>query len=117
MRRRHQERHWSTISLGIITMATAAIGGAVFAIDLEEIVTSLPTYFLMLFAIVIYFWVLSLGGRAMFATPVELNRQGKSKREATRLLYVAFIVELFAIAGLVITQANTSLLQLLPISP
>ncbi len=53
----------------------------------------------------------------MFATPVELNRQGKSKREATRLLYVAFIVELFAIAGLVITQANTSLLQLLPISP
>ena len=105
------ERHWSTISLGIVTVATAAIGGAFFAIDVKEIVTSLPTFFLIAIAIAIYLQVLSLGERAIFSTQAELVSQGTSKRRVTRLLYRWFFVELFTIAGLLISQASTGLLQ------
>ena len=65
------ERHWSTISLGIVTVATAAIGAAFFAIDLTEVVTSLITYFLVVIAISVYLWVLILGGRSIFSTSDE----------------------------------------------
>ncbi len=111
-----REGHWSTISLGIVTIATAAIGGALFAIDLGKIVTSLPTYFLIALAIAIYLQVLSVGERAIFSTEAELTRHGTSKRRVARILYRWFFVELFAIAGLLISQANASLLQLLALA-
>ena len=115
------DRHWSTISLGIVTIATAAIGGALFAIERTAIDTSLATtlatYFLEVIAIVVYLYVLILGGRIIFSTSGELSRQRTSKRDLTRTLYVWFFIELLALAGPLIGQAFTRLLQSLASTP
>ena len=114
------DRHWSTISLGIVTIATAAIGGALFAIERTATgasLTTLATYSLEVIAIVVYLYVLVLGGRVMFSTSAELSRQGTSKRDLTRTLYVWFFIELFALAGPLIGQAFARLLQSLAVAP
>ena len=36
------ERHWNTVCLGIITVASAAVGAALFTADLAEFGTSYP---------------------------------------------------------------------------
>lgn len=115
MTEQDSERHWSTISIGIVTIATAAIGGALFAVEptaASTTLTLLATYFLELIAVFVYLYVLVLGGRVIFASPTELSRQKTSKREVARLQYTWFFVELLAIAGLLISQANSSLSQL-----
>ena len=109
------ERHWNTIALGIVTVATAAIGGALFVIERAVAPTSLEatlaTYCLELIAIVAYLYVLNLGGRVIFSSSTELHDQRTSKRNLTRLLYSWFFVELFALAGPLIGQAVTGLLE------
>ena len=115
------DRHWSTISLGIVTIATAAIGGALFAIERTatdtSLATTLATYFLEVIAIVVYLYVLILGGRIIFSTSAELSRQRTSKRDLTRTLYAWFFIELLALAGPLIGQAFTRLLQSLASTP
>ncbi len=51
--REHEEweRHWNTISLGIVTVATAAIGVALFATDLTEAANSWTRYSLVIIAV------------------------------------------------------------------
>ena len=105
------ERHWSAISLGIVTVATAAIGAAFFAIDLTEVVTSLITYFLVVIAISVYLWVLILGGRSIFSTSDEAILLGMSKRQLAQALYRWFFLELFVLAMLLIPEAFASLLR------
>ena len=99
------ERHWNTVCLGIITVASAAVGAALFTADLAEFGTSYPAWGLIALAMLAYLNVLITGGRAIFSTPEELEEQGNSKRELARTLYSWFITELFAIAGLLISQA------------
>lgn len=115
------DRHWSTISLGIVTIATAAIGGGLFAIERTatgaSLTTTLATYSLEVIAIVVYLYVLILGGRVIFSTSAELSRQRASKRDLTRTLYAWFFIELFALAGPLIGQAFTRLLQSLASAP
>ena len=112
------ERHWNTICLGIVTVATAAVGVAFFTADVAEIVTSWATYSLAAVAILAYLSVLFLGTSAIFSTSDELERQGTSKRRNARKLYVWFTVELLALIGLLIPEAFDGLLQLLaPASP
>lgn len=115
------DRHWSTVSLGIVTIATAAIGGALFAIERTttgtSLTTTLATYFLEVIAIAVYLYVLILGGRVIFSTSAELSRQRTSKRELTRTLYAWFFIELFVLAGPLIGQAFTRLLQSLASTP
>ena len=38
------ERHWNTVCLGIITVASAAVGAALFTADLAEFGTSYPAW-------------------------------------------------------------------------
>ena len=112
------ERHWNTISLGIVTVATAAVGVALFAADVAEIVTSWATYSLAALAILAYLSVLFLGGSAIFATSNELERQRTTKRGVARNLYGWFTLELLALIGLLIPEAFDGLLQLpAPASP
>jgi len=68
------ERHWNTICLGIVTVATAAVGVALFAADIAGIVTSWATYSLVVIAILAYLSVLFLGSSAIFATSNELEQ-------------------------------------------
>ena len=109
------ERQWNTIALGIVTVATAAVGGALFVIERAvaptSLATTLATYFLELIALFAYFYVLILGGRVIFSPSAELRAQGTSKRDLARLLYGWFFVELFALAGPLIGHVFTGLLK------
>ena len=109
------ERHWNTIALGIVTVATAAIGGALFIIERTtapvSLTTTLATYFLELIAIVAYLYVLILARRAIFSTSAQLREQKTSKRSLTHLLYGWFFIELFALAGPLIGLTFVGLLE------
>ena len=107
------ERHWNTICLGIVTVATAAAGVAFLAADVAEIVTSWATYSLVAIAILAYLSVLFLGSKAIFSTSDELERRGTSKRRIARNLYGWFALELLVLVGLLIPEAFAGLLQLL----
>ena len=114
------ERHWNTICLGVVTIATAAVGIALFAADVAEVVTSWATYSLAIIAIIAYLNVIYLGGKAIFSTSAELEQKGTSKRGTARNLYRWFVLELLALVGLLIHETLASLLQLLappPASP
>ena len=111
------ERHWNTICLGIVTVATAAVGVALFAADITEIVTSWATHSLAAVAILAYLSVLLLGNRAIFATSDELERRGTSKRRVAQNLYGWFTLELLALVVLLIPEAFANLLQSLPSPP
>ena len=109
------ERHWNTIALGIVTVATAAIGGALFVIERAVAPTSpeatLAMYCLELIAIFAYIYVLILGRRVIFSTSVQLHDQKTSKRRLAHLLYGWFFIELFALAGPLIGLLFFSLLE------
>ena len=114
------ERHWNTICLGIVTVATAAIGVALFTADVAEVVTSWATYSLAAVAVLAYLSVLYLGANAIFSTSHELERQGTSKRRIARSLYGWFALELLALVSSVVPEAFAGLLRLLtptPLSP
>ena len=112
------ERHWNTISLGIVTVATAAVGVALFTADVAEAVTSWAMYSLAAIAVLAYLIVLFLGSRAIFSTSEELERRGTSKRRIARSLYGWFTLELLVLVGLLIPEVFAGLLQLLaPASP
>ena len=105
------ERHWNTICLGIITIATAAIGGALFAADYSATNTSWIEYALTIIAIWTYLLVLLSGADVIFTSEISFQLRGTSKRSRARILYGWFFTEIFALAGLLISDAFASLLQ------
>ena len=115
--RQEWERHWNTICLGIVTVATAAVGVAFFASDVTEIVTSWAAYSLVAIVVLAYLNVLYLGSKSIFSTSDELEQQGTTKRRIARNLYGWFALELLALVGLVVPEAFASLLQLLAPAP
>lgn len=104
------ERHWNTISLGIVTVATAAVGVALFATDLTETVNSWARYCLVIIAVLTYLRVVYLGGRVIFPTPEYLATQRTSKRQLAFQLYLWFGLELFTLANFLIIDAFAGLL-------
>ena len=104
------ERHWNTISLGIVTVATAAVGVALFATDLTETVNSWARYGLVIIAVLTYLRVVYLGGRVIFSTPEYLAIQRTSKRQLALQLYLWFGLELFTLANFLIIDAFAGLL-------
>jgi hypothetical protein len=104
-----REEHWNTICLGIVTVATAEVGTAVFAsgltnIDLSnrDITQLVPDIVKVLFAgaaIVLYVFVGTLSGVAMFRTGHEATPEARAddKRNRTSLIYWLFIAELIAL--------------------
>ena len=111
------ERHWNTICLGIVTIATAAVGVALFAADAAEVIASWATYSLAAVAVLAYLSVIFLGTNAIFSTSDELEQQGTSKRRMARKLYVWFTLELLALIGLLVLEAFAGLLELLAMTP
>ena len=111
------ERHWNTICLGIVTVATAAVGVALFTADIAEIITSWATYSLVIIAMLAYLSVLFLGTSAIFSTSNELEPRRTTKRRVARNLYGWFTIELLALIGLLIPEAFAGLLQLLAPAP
>ena len=78
------ERHWNTICLGIVTIATAAVGVALFTADVVEIVTSWATYSLVIIAILAYLDVIYLGGNASSQRPADSS--GREHPNVTSLV-------------------------------
>ena len=114
------EHHWNTICLGIVTIATAAAGVALFAADIADLVTSWPTYSLVLIAIFAYLSVLLQGNKAICSTSDELEQNGTTKRRIARKLYGWFSLEMLSLIGLLVPEAFAGLLELLappPASP
>ena len=109
------ERHWNTICLGIVTLATGAVGGALFATDFTTTTgLSLIEYTLTVLAITLYLVVLARGSDAVFSSYQDLIQRGTSKRDKARELYWWFFLELFTLAGLLVADAFSVFLQGIP---
>ncbi len=107
------ERHWNTICLGIVTIATAAIGAAFFASDLGTDITSWLKLFLALIAIVAYAWVVVLAGHTILAAPASPEGSGTSRRRRTQYVFLCFLLELFALLELLLIRVWTDYLSAL----
>ena len=104
-----REEHWNTICLGIVTVATAAVGTAVFASglttidlaskDLTQLAPDVAKTFFAGVAIFLYFFVGTLSGIAMFHAGNEATPDDRAddKRNRTYWIYWLFIAELIAL--------------------
>ena len=104
-----REEHWNTICLAIVTVATAAVGTAVFASgltnidlsskDLTQLAPDVAKAFFAGIAIILYVFVGTLSGIAMFRVGDEATPDARAddKRNRTSLIYWLFIAELIAL--------------------
>ena len=108
------DRHWNTLCLGIITLATATVGAAFFAGDIVGIEFSpndIRTNVLQVVKIVCYIFILLVlvrmviaGSESIFTPDADLAREGKSKRIQTAYVFEGFILIVVAIAGLLLAN-------------
>ena len=102
------EHHWNTICLGIVTIASAAVGTAIFASGLADIdlltkderrwITEVLKLFLVGIAIFLYMALTALSGIAIFRTADANGNRVKSQR--TMVVYCLFLAEVFALVAL-----------------
>ena len=91
------ERQWITICIGIVTIATAAVGVALSSARLADLAVSATSpealiwlycrFITSLFVALIYLTLIRNAEAAIFATDFELARVGTNRREATRQIY------------------------------
>ena len=115
-----REEHWNTICLGIVTVATAAVGTAVFASGLANIELSnsdrtqlAPDLVKAIFAgiaILLYLLLSTLSGATMFRGGDGSDPEGRAdyKRNRTSLIYWLFIAELLALISLLASNVFES---------
>ena len=106
--------HWNTLCLGILTIASAAVGTAVFASGLADIELSnsiqsqlLPEIAKVVFATVAIGFYLALtviSGQIIFGDGVQDEAGDVHKRNRTRFVYRLFVVELIALVFLLATN-------------
>ena len=116
------ERHLSSICLGIVTVATAAIGVALFTSDLAKVdipVGQNPIWILVVLkvysafiAIMLYIRLLYAAGGIIVPVPAESRRNGLSPQQQAKFVYALFFGELMAlIALLIFAWINELLIQ------
>jgi len=102
------DRHWDTMCLGIITIATAVMGAAFFAADIAsisfaskelearmmEFIKIAPVFIVLL----VYLRMVLVARKSIFTASADLERAGTSKREQTAYVFEGFII----IVGLLI---------------
>ena len=102
------ERHWNTICLGIVTIASAALGTAIFAsnpadIDLTTkdnwgLTLAALKFGLIIIAMVLHMLLVALSGRAIFHTAHSTDAIDKSQR--VLFIYWLFWFEVFVLVVL-----------------
>ena len=121
-----RSEHWDIMCLGIVTIATAAIGAAVLGSDLEDVVTSEARYSLAIIALLTYLNVLYCSFGAIFSAAGTSQTQTSRWTRVLRVLYAStrpkkarvamvflwFILEMLSLVGLLgVVEAFESLLQ------
>lgn len=117
-----QIRHWGTIGLGIVTIATAAIGGALFGSDILD--ANIPNanlqavafllgvkYGAAAIAISFYVKILFDASRVIVPAPARLQNDGRSISQQALRVYAYLVCELLALLLMLIANF---LLNLLP---
>ena len=106
-------RHWDTLCLGVITLATAALGVAIFGVDFSELAgksavaiswVSLVSTFGISFAIVVYALVVGTGLLPVFFFNGSHFRDVDNKRRVTSIVYVLFLLQVFAVGVVMIAN-------------
>ena len=112
------ERHWSSVCLGIVTVATAAIGIALFGADIVGV--NIPADARLMPLLVIKLG--SLGAlsayiillvKARSVVIFSVPRQGIARfdrRRQANLIYILFIAELALLVGLLIASLSLDFL-------
>ncbi len=105
-------RHWNTICMGILTIATAVVGAAFFAADIASVVFAdkgtvyqfLQAAKVVTIVVVLatYLRMVTISGYAIFTTPGELERQRTSKRAQTAFVFRGLIIILFGLVALLV---------------
>ena len=106
------ERHLSSICLGIVTVATAAIGVALFTSDLAKVdIPDIqnPIWILVVLkgysaaiAVVLYVRLLYAAGGIIIPVPAASRRNGFSPQQQAKFVYALFFGELMALIALLI---------------
>lgn len=91
------DRQWITICIGIVTIATAAVGVALFSARLADPAVSATSpealillccrLIIGLFVASIYLTMIRRAEATIFATDFELARAGTNRRESARHIY------------------------------
>ena len=118
------ERHLSSICLGIVTVATAAIGVALFTSDLANVdipggqdpiwIPVVLKVYSAFIAIILYVRLLHAAGGIIVPVPAESRRNGFSPQQQAKFVYTLFFGELMAlIALLIFAWLNELLIQVM----
>lgn len=110
-----QARHWGTIGLGIVTIATAAIGVALFGSDIldanipnadPQVVTFLlgVKYGAAIFAGSFYVGILFDASRVIVPKPERLQSDGSAISQQVLRIYAYLVSELLALLLLLIAD-------------
>ena len=124
------DNFWVTICLGILAIASAALGAAFFSAGLVNLATTDVSEWSLfwfwcksvgaVFVVAVYWHMLSRAETAIFATEIELARLGTNRREVVRhifngLFFIVFglllIVAMNAIEDLVVSLYPESIIS------
>ena len=113
------DRHWNTLCLGILTLATATVGAAFFAggvanIDLSsndhDIQILQATKFIFIFgALLVLIRLVGAASKAIFTSSPALEHEGTSKRAQTEYVYLGFTLIIMALIALLVIDFFTGL--------
>ena len=121
-----RSKHLDIMCLGIITIATAAIGAALLGSNLDEIVTSVPRYSLAIIGLLTYLTVLYSGFAAIFSAASDSQASGGRcprfvlelfakigpKQDRVATVFRWFVIEMLSLVGLLgVVEAYESLLR------
>ena len=120
------ERHWSTICLGIVTVATAATGATLFGSDLTaiEVPGASPTIWALssikwasaLTSILLYVWMVYEAGKIIIPIPDEYRRSEFSPSRQTRFVYTLFFGEVVVLVSMLISELLINALTPTPVA-
>lgn len=113
------DRHWNTLSLGILTLATATVGAAFFAggvanIDLSsndpgiQILQAIKFVFIF-GALLVLIRLVGAASKAIFTSSPDLEQEGTSKRTQTAYVYLGFTPIIMALVALLVIDFFTNL--------
>ena len=121
-----RSKHLDIMCLGIVTIATAAIGAALLGSNLDEIVTSVPRYSLAIIGLLTYLNVLYSGFAAIFSADSDsqapsgrcprlllvLFAKTGLKQDRVAMVFRWFVIEMLSLVGLLgVVEAYESLLR------
>ena len=113
------DRHWNTLCLGILTLATATVGAAFFAggvanIDLSssdlgiQILQAL-TFVFIFGALLVLIRLVGAASKVICTSSTDLELEGTTKRAQTAYVYLGFTLIIMALVALLVIEFFTNL--------